>query len=629
MHDPTGPATARDPHPDPPTPRGAAMIHNTSTLSTHCMNQSKPETPGKHFERYGQLIPDGTSALAVELWGYRTNRGPELGGLGAEGHFRNAFKMAWPNFIWHDWMEMLVTAWCNERHITVIGHSRATKTYGAAHLSYLDYASSPMTTWTSLATTSFDGLRSRMWGDLMAAIETANFKCPFKVTSTSNEMKIRTIAEDGSKKDEKFMIEGIAIAANGAGRIQGKHAGRRRLILDEAQELPDAIWTAEVNAGTSPDFKSVRLANPVEKLSRFGRECCEPADGWSSIHDTDLKWRDKAGRLVLHFDGLQCHNYKLYMDMGRGAITREEYEKKKLPFMLSAEYIEEVRISPGEDSVEWWMYVRGFFPTDGLVDRVFPDVFIERMKPNIIFDFPPEKFSVLDPAYEMDDCVLHHGAFGKRRDGKMGIQFETTEIIQPKVGADAEETKDEQIAAAVMDSCVKWGTKPENYTQDTTGNGRSVFSHLSRIWSRKIVGTEFGGKPTDRPVDTESTALCNELYQYFVDELHFRMAKWAQSGQVGGLANLHANTMVDLGTRRYFVKDRKRRVETKKELKKRLGRSPDFGDAFILVGELMVRKGIHPTGIASAETNDLWAAARKRALKACKLVHGEPTFNAF
>jgi len=479
-----------------------------------------------------------------------------------------------------------------------------------------------------LATTSFDGLKSRMWSDLMAAVETAQFPCPFKVTSTSNEMKIRVKEEGGSKADEKYMIEGFAIAANGAGRIQGKHAGRRRLGLDEAQELPDAIWTAEVNAGTAPDFKSVRLANPVEKLSRFGRDCCEPAAGWSSIHDSDLSWRGKNNRLVLHFDGLQCHNSKLYVDMGRGAITREEYEKRKLPFMISAEYIEKVRESPGEGSLEWWMYVRGFFPTDGLVDKVFPDQLIERMGQEWEWDLPPEKMSVLDPAYEHDNCVLHHGEFGKRRDGKMAMLFKETVCIVPKVGEDDKRTKDEQIAEAVKDSCVDWGTKPQHYAQDTTGNGRSVYSHLSRTWSRLVEGVEFGGKPSERPIDTETDKKCEDLYAYFVDELHFRAARWAQSGQVGGLNNLDERTKEDLGARRYFVINRKRRVETKKELKKRLGRSPDFGDAFILASEIMVRLGYHPDGVTAEEDNTLWGESKKRALNACKIMASGSGFQA-
>lgn len=572
----------------------------------------------KEFERYGQMWDAGTTDLTVELWAYRTNHTPDKGGLGKEAHFRRAFKLTWPKFIWHDWMDMLMTAFCNEKYITVIGHSRATKTYGAAHLLYLDYCANPVETWTSLTTVTFDGLQSRMWSDLMAAVETTvAFKCPFNISSTSNNMKLR-MREKGKRAEEKFMIEGFATSKtrDSAGRIQGKHANRRRLALDEAQELPDAIWTAEVNAGTAPDFISLRLANPVEKLSKFGRECCEPAGGWESIHDSDLSWRTKSGRLVLHFDGLQCFNNKLWIQMDRGAITPAEYAAKKLPFMLSHEYIEEIRRDKGENSLEWWMYIRGFFPGDGIVARVFNDVILERMKPDIIFDYPPTPFSLLDPAYEADNCVQHFGRYGKTRDGEISGQFEETVVI--KVETRADKTKDEQIAEAVAANCKARGIAGDNYIQDMTGNGRSVWSHLRKDWSRLVHGVEFGGSPTDRILKRGDPKKCDELYWYFVDELHFRMAEWAAQGRIGGLGRLAAETAEDLGTRRYTVQKGKLRIESKAELKKRLGRSPDFGDAAILFGELMAIKG-HIPGVAvgKAPAGDAWTAARKAAVKAC------------
>lgn len=588
------------------------------------------QNSGDTFEKYGVRWKKGTTPLVVELWGYRMNHGPEKGGLGAEQHFRNAFHLAWPKFIWHDWMEMLMTAFVNERFFTVIGHTRATKTYGTSFLLYLDYCANPYETWTSLTTVTFDGLKARMWADMLAAVETATFPCPFKISSTSNEMKMR-LGDKNSKKDDKFMIEGFATAntKNAPGRIQGKHANRRRLALDEAQELPDAIWIAETNAGSAPDFKSARLANPVDKMSKFGRECCEPAGGWGSIHDSDLSWRTKAGHLVLHFDGLQCHNAKIFNKLERGEITRAEYEAKRLPFMLTAEYIEEVRAQKTEDSLEWWMYVRGFFPGDGLVARVFTDILLQRMEGDVVFDFEPRKFAVLDPAYEGDECILHFGEYGRMRDGITGMQWRETVSVPIKV-MDRERTKDEQIAEFVKRECEARNVKPEDYGQDTTGNGRSVFALLSKDWSRSIQGVEFGGKPTDRPLSVDEKKNADELFHYFVDELHFRSAAWAKSGRVGGLKNLSEETREDLGARRYTVVKAKQRIETKKELKKRLGRSPDHGDSFVIAGELMARKGIYPgKSLEEPKAGSPNANARKAAIKACERYAGEESFAHF
>jgi len=72
------------------------------------------------------------------------------------------------------------------------------------------------------------------------------------------------------------------------------------------------------------------------------------------------------------------------------------------------------------------------------------------------------------------------------------------------------------------------------------------------------------------------------------------MSRWAEHGLVGGIENLDVKTREDLHSRMYDVRGSKMRAETKKEMKKRIGRSPDYGDAFCIAGEVCARNGIHP-----------------------------------
>jgi len=46
-----------------------------------------------------------------------------------------------------------------------------------------------------------------------------------------------------------------------------------------------------------------------------------------------------------------------------------------------------------------------------------------------------------------------------------------------------------------------------------------------------------------------------------------------------------------LSARRFEIKSKKESIETKKDMKKRLGYSPDHADAFVLFTELLKRKG--------------------------------------
>jgi hypothetical protein len=160
---------------------------------------------------------------------------------------------------------------------------------------------------------------------------------------------------------------------------------------------------------------------------------------------------------------------------------------------------------------------------------------------------------------------------------------------------------------------------------DITGNARGVFAILQKEWSRNVQGIEYGGAATDRPLRADDNRKCNEIYQWFITELYFRASEFAKAGLLGGLANLDRRTIDDLSARRYELKQGTKGVlmvaETKKEVKKRLGRSPDFGDAFVQFGELLIRLGTSPGGgmamrlAKSRIANSAWQRAKERALK--------------
>lgn len=550
--------------------------------------------------------------LSIELACYRE---PEKFPTGKpkEFHFTNAFRMVWPQYQWNEWCEMMTYAWCNYRLIGILGHSRASKTFHMAHLCLLDYWAADFQTATTLTTTRFDLLKTRMWGDMMRAVETVNpqiaphVSARYRITNTSNEMKF-FINEPGRHSDDKFLIQGVATdsADKTAGKIRGQHADRRRILVDEAQDVAPAIYLAFLNAMSAPDFKGALLTNPVEKISEFG-DWVKPEGGWGSVHDTDLFWKtEKPGGICLHFDGLQSPNIKA--------------GKTIFPYLLTQQYVEDVKSSKGEDSLEWWMFVRGFFPPDGTVAKIWPSTTIEKARASVKFDFQPTACAVLDPAFEHDDCVLHFGLIGRLRDGKACCNATQTVRITTKEGPDYP-PKDYQIAREVMRLCKERDVKPEDYIQDETGNGRGVLAILRMEWSPKVQGCSFGGEATDRPLRLNDPKKASEQVRYFVAELWFRASFLAHDGMLCGLLNLDPKTTEDLTTRRYSIKqhtDHKVMVaETKDEMKKRLGRSPDYGDAYCLFGELMARKGLL-TGILGNGSKKQWETLKKLAQKASK-----------
>ena len=557
---------------------------------------------GKWHEVYGQYWPAEQSLLSIELYAYRHGG---LDGNRPVDHFKRAFDLTWPNFRWHTWVELQIDAWCRYKVTNVIGHTRASKTYTLAHILYLDYCANPLNTWTSICTVTFGGLKDRMWSDLMTAIGTASFQCPYKIVSTSNEAKIKHLW-DSSKSDaenrnlERFQIDGFAVSntKDAKGRIQGKHAEWRRVIADESQEVEEKCpeyFVAEVNAMSADDgglgYRGARLANPVDQLSQFGKKC-EPTGGWSTVSVDDLFWETGDGNICLHLDAYKCHNMVIFNKLERGEITEEKYKEDLLPFQPKGDYIKSVK----EGTLEYWMYIRGFFPPEGLVNRVFNLDALKKSEEVYEFDYEPKRIAMLDPAYEADDCALQILEFGKDREGVVhvngveSIDVLGTQRFDHKAGRPM--TKDMSMAKEIIEICEEFGVEAKHMIMDRTGNGRSLWALLSSEWSHEVHGCDFYGAATDRPLLSTDETPCNDLFQWFTDELWFRAAYWILSGQVHGLSALDEKTIEDMGSRRYTLRGHKRVIESKKELKKRLGRSPDFGDAFCLFAELFARLGI-------------------------------------
>lgn len=552
-------------------------------------------------EKYGLAWPKEITDCAIELACYRDPYSFPTG-LKREVHMRSAFSLMWPNFQWNEWLELMCWAWCNFKIASIMGHTRAGKTYGAAHFCLLDYLAAPQATATTLVTTKFDALKTRLWGDLMRAVESSAQKEAinelFKITSTSSEMKI---ALRGTPADAKYIIQGVALDQGDtkAGKVRGQHTDRRRIIADEAQDITAGLYSAMDNAKSAPDFIGWLLTNPVERISDYG-DWSKPVNGWGSISDFDLFWLTERG-VCLHLDGLQSPNIKA----GRTIF----------PQMMTQEYVDSMR--PFEGTLEWWMYVRGFFPPDGFVARIWPNTAITKAEPGIDFDFSITKCASLDPAFDSDECVFDLASLGRTRDQKPCMMATSSTVINVNVSSTI--PKDYQIAREVIRLCKEAGVEPENFIMDMTGNARGVYAILRVEWSPKVQGIYYGGEATNRPMRLDDDKPANEQVKYFVSELWFRASNLAQKGMLCGLNNLNPKTSEDLNARRYTVRqfgDVKLMVaEPKEDMKKRLGRSPDHGDTFCQLAELMVRKGLLGN-LPGSGTKNNWRESRKRAIAA-------------
>lgn len=574
-----------------------------------------PAPPGM-VKKYGLWVEARTPEIALELLCYRTKRSPAQGGLGPEAHFRNAFKLMWPRYQMSEWVDLIIHVFCTYKWIVIIGHQRASKTFTMAHCALLDYLAEPSETLTSLATVTFEGLKLRMWGDFQKAVETAKGMPVTELLAlrtSSNEM--RCYPKEAKKEAaEKFQIHGMAVnqTDNAEGRIRGGHAPRRRIFLDEANNIADPIFSALVNPMSAPDAKAILLTNPVEKVSEFGK-MCEPLNA-AEADETIYALKHYANGVCLQLDGLKSPNIRAGKNIFTGLLTQESID-------------EVVRIH-GEDSVQYWSLIRGKFPPDGMVARVFPSSTIERGKKSLHYDFRPQWCASLDPAFEHDNCVLHFAELGWPIFGNPGRTVNCKESKTLKLSVSpGSEPKDYQIANQVRQECRERGIFPEHFIMDGTGGGRGVVAILQKEWSIDIQVVNYGGACTDRPLRGDNPKKASELYDRFVSELWFRAAEYVREGLIAGLENLDPLTITDLYARRYELKQASKNtiqaVETKKEMKKRLGRSPDHGDAFVQFGELLIRLGtVVGRTAATVTASGRWDKQKERA-KLVNSRHGE------
>lgn len=111
--------------------------------------------------------------------------------------------------------------------------------------------------------------------------------------------------------------------------------------------------------------------------------------------------------------------------------------------------------------------------------------------------------------------------------------------------------------------------RPSVIAVDSTGLGNGVYSNL-REFGLPVHSCIFAGTPTRNP----------DRYHRIRDQIWFEMREWFMSENVS-IPN-HQRLIEELATITYDDGTGKIKLEDKKALKKRLGRSPDYADALAI-----------------------------------------------
>lgn len=552
-----------------------------------------PPAPPAVIKRYGRTFPAGTDLLDIELVSYRWGFTVESGGLGKAAHFKRIVQHLWgaksrKQFIWHPWADEMNEESCRHNYLGVSGCGSSGKTDFFAVKGIVDYLCAPHHTLVLMTSTSLKEARKRIWGaclDYWMACP----GLPGKVIDSQGLIRLQT---GSGKGEEKFSDRcGISLIAaekkqerEAIGKLIGLKQERLIFIGDEMPELSEAILEAcYTNLSLNPNFWLFALGNFKSIYDAFG-QFVEPKDGYGSITVDDHEWTTDRG-LCLHFDALKSPNW--------------EASENKWP-IIKVEAIQKAIDHEGIESPGFWRMFRSFPCPGGGEQSIYSEADFIKFKADSTPIWEGEKIRVagLDPSFTMngDRAPVVFGWYGRDKDGRMTIAADKAVLLIEDV-TKKDEPRNFQIARQFMAACEREGVLPENAAYDGTGAGGPFGDIVNEVWSRQVLRVLFGGKASELPFSAQENIPAHKKCVNRVTELWYVGLEFLRNHQLKGIFPALAREMCSREFTTEKAGEVRLRVESKEDMKARIGKSPDIADAFFVMLDLCrARLGAMPGG---------------------------------
>lgn len=571
-------------------------------------------------EKYGLKWPADKSDLEIEMWmvkagGTHTKSTGEIVGLGLSAHLENMRRIIHPELDGEHngqrWHKLCRDTICSHKVTVIMGPGSSGKTHSGGWIALYIWLCDPENTCVLVSSTDMRGLRLRVWGELsslwQSAVERFDW-LPGHMLDSKLAITFDSSDDDGDYNDRvvrnfRAAMIGIPTVQNGKQVGLGKWIGLKQkhviLVADEAQFMGPSFLSAFANLNKNEKFTAIVLGNPNDFLDPLGK-AAEPLDGWDSHLEPEKtsvwKTRFMDGACV-NLIGTDSPNF----DFPPEQPTRFKY-------LISREKIAETVSFFPKDSFEYYSQCVGAMKIGSLARRVLTRRMCEEgkaLEPNVVWQGgqrTPVYF--VDSAYGGDRAVAGWGEFGRCIDKKIRLLFHPPVIIP--ISAKVDKEPEQQIAEFVRRECEGLNIPPASMGHDATGRG-SLGTYLARAWSAETNPIESGGAPTDRPVSADTYTnepapkkngmartgrrlkLCSEHYVKRISEYWFSVRYAVQADQIRGMTQ---DTMEEFCQREWDrVKDDKIEIESKLDMKDRIGRSPDLADWAAGIVEMARRKG--------------------------------------
>lgn len=475
---------------------------------------------------------------------------------------------------------------------SVIGGGSMSKSYTAICWCVLDYLADPKYTSIKVISSAKGHAAANIYSHAVRLLQ--NSLIPV-IDILDLTVSGTYIGLDPLQKNVGFELVAIPPGSNGKGRLRGRvkpfnrakaHPkygimSRTRVLLDEAEEIPEGVWEDVDNVLLNMDgpdtVKVFAATNPKDRSSEHGK-LTEPIDGWESIRiESSYFWKSRKGWHCLRLDGMTCEN------VIEGKII--------YPSLMTRTGAMEIINAPGgTESPAYFTMLRGWYPPGGVAGSIISETVLQGAIGDYIWADRPTPIASLDVALEGGDRPeMTIGRCGRavalRFPDNRQLKFPIP-IFAAQVDRQIELAKGPtlQIARECRKKCEMFNVKPAQLTMDRTGNGAGVHDFLLDDWSKDVRGIDFATAATERYILKEDTKFASDMYDGIVSELWFALQKWLEYKYLKFSASMNTNDLFgELISRKYTQGNQKRlRVEPKSEHKKKLGRSPDLSDSLTL-----------------------------------------------
>jgi hypothetical protein len=566
--------------------------------------------PDAKLNDYGLEWPEGTPQIVIEFKCFQLAKEKRKIGRvkSAFHHALNIIQLLWPdelvsikrNHVLNTYFLDTLYDLCKFEHLAITGPASSGKTYTSAVFILINFYSAPDQTSCLVSTTARQDAERRVWGDIKKLHRGAKFTenmlpeigeiIEYAGCIVYNPAKIAN--KDFNVRDFRHGIMVVPTGGDSSGeealnKIMGTKNQNVIWMVDEGPAMPADIMSPRANLEANPSFMFVMVGNAQYKTDPHGR-ACEPKEGWSSINPSMKRWRGKTLN-VLFLHGEKSPN-DLYDSK---ALLKSELQYPKLSNRFMREAIAEFAgngdIEYGLNTQHYWRFAIGFWMGSDEQQTVLSEGYIKMHKA----DAPPEPWGInrvrffggFDPGFTAggDANSVMFISFGFTMKGKPQIVFETDSIeIRPAV------TDRKEYASAVADEVVKQArdkrdTDPQDFGGDISSDGGITFDAISKEWG--LTGFQLLSS-----LEASSMAkYANRVTQYWMG-----LRDLIATGIVRGF-NINSKYAKDLFERRYTSEQKMFKVEKKKDMKKRIGRSPDNGDAAAYCGYLVLQSGVADT----------------------------------